>query len=117
MARIVLFTDTDVLTDWHGELDVTDRPGVFWSSLTPSQILELLKIAPRVAGPWIYDEDGGAERVGDDGLTLVYACLDWNGEGPVWTSDRFRQSGKAASFEAARDAADVAMRTAGWLLV
>lgn len=84
---------------------------VDWSKLTPLEVFESVRKAPRVAGPWT---GGGAlHRRATDG-TIVAA--EYEGEARcIARCDYPRNSWQKE--HPSRDAADAALREAGWLLV
>lgn len=94
-----------------------DDPAAFWSALTPEQALALLKEAPKaVADAWTLVPTAYVEHhVRRDQHGNRAAEIEIDHKGPIWrTSGNWRD---ADTLDAARNAADAALRAAGWLLV
>jgi hypothetical protein len=103
--------------DWRAralaaEARLTD-PTAFWSSLTPAQAWATAKVMPRMAGPWV--ERGKWVRPDAHGELAVYVRPSF--DGPQWYWRAGDDCGLVDSPEAARAAADQALREAGWTLV
>jgi hypothetical protein len=84
---------------------------VNWSEMTPLEVFESVRSAPRVAGPWT---GGGALfRRAPDG-TVVAA--EYEGEAACIARCNYPRDSWQKEYPN-RDAADAALREAGWLLV
>jgi hypothetical protein len=82
---------------------------VDWSAMTPREVWEALKSAPKVAGPWDDRKYGRAHRIDCMGNSITF---DWGGENVT----TLIASGAIPRFPD-RASADAALRAAGWLLV
>lgn len=87
-------------------------PSAFWSSLTPAQALALLRAAPKVAGPWRQTGSAVAERQGAFGW-----AAGANATGRWGLSGSDNRYADVETLDAAKAAADDALRAAGWVLV
>ena len=79
-------------------------PTIDWSSMTPREVWDALRTAPKVAGPW-----------GSNGTSEFRAKP--NGGAWRYASRGLFNEGDAVGWFATRDAADAALRDAGWLLI
>lgn len=110
--------------EWGDQCATHGVPVEFWQSRTPSQVRELLKTAPRAAGPWKRDPgDEFWQRVilrpelpheGSFRAAYVDDVGSW-GAARTWDSGD-DATGQAASVEEAKTAADAVLRACGWLL-
>jgi hypothetical protein len=101
-------------------------PAAFWKQLHPHQILALLEAAPSVLGPWVFDAEGLQARrrryaVDPEDTTAAYA----SGGGGVYGCWRTYvaarpsrgEGGHSTTLADNMNAADAALRAAGWMLV
>jgi hypothetical protein len=96
---------------------IQDWP-TFWQSLTPAEVRDALRAAPRVAGPWTEDAPGdwwrdAVNSVNADGCANVDEDFAWSA---YWSLDE-TERGSEDSADAAKSAADAALRQAGWVLL
>lgn len=85
---------------------------VDWSTLTPREAFEALRTAPRVAGPWVTVRGEWVRLDARRGVVALIKGGDlcgWSTYGVDW--------GLHKTLEAAKAAADRALREQGWLLV
>ena len=91
----------------------TDWPA-FWSSLTPQEVAEALRCAPRVAGAW--REIGLTWARPSVPLGAILASVSQSAPRRFyWTTQD--ASGISPTLDAAKQAADDALRAAGWVLL
>lgn len=100
------------------------QPAAFWAALTPGQVVELLKCAPKVAGPWKITRTGESSKDSDDPPPplayeragcrhVVYAFRDYR-DRRGWFSSIDDSHHDTA--EQAMAATDESLRAAGWIL-
>jgi hypothetical protein len=86
---------------------------VNWKAMTTRQVWDALTAAPKIAGPWVKNEDDRDERQYVGGAHVL-------GEPVAFDTGRgYKVQGMpwSAPFYDDRAEADAALRAAGWLLV
>lgn len=103
--------DTDSACPVHLNLG-----GPYPLRLTVTEAMSLLRTAPKMAGKWERFVSSGETmlRLGIDGMSVAAARAD--GYWSVRSSKIGTEHGTAADVEAAMQAADAALRAAGWML-
>jgi len=97
---------------------------VDWQSMTPREVWEVLRTAPKVAGPWKHEVySNGVEswerrlRTPEDGLRIPIVQII--NRGRWWTGSGGGDGGllHGDTADEAKDKADQALRSKGWLLI
>jgi hypothetical protein len=97
IVRNMLASAPEFAVHWARKVD--------WSTMSPREVYDAIKSAPKVAGPWTKN-GGHVYRVATDGAPVVVSS---HGDDGPFESGDYRLPD--------RPAADAALRTAGWILV
>lgn len=118
------------MSDWRIDIDSRRWPvvltmhGIDYCMSIPDA-MALLRAAPKMGARWddVRRDGEGTARANIDGqcLAVVYGRAngpsdDDSRKWEIWDRNVCKRSGRAESLQAAKDAADAALRAAGWLL-